>query len=89
MPPKNSFGLLQLTNSRPTSCLSSIIMPKGISAILLFTLLSGYHGFATTHLRSFMGYFFTQIIYRLLLGSKIFFNQIVYVRTELPVGSAI
>src|SRR5918912_1628708 len=52
IPPQNSFGLLELTSSIPTSLPSSIIIPNGISAILLFTVLLGYHGFAITHLRS-------------------------------------
>src|SRR5919197_4949273 len=57
IPPQNSFGLLELTNSIPTSVLSIIIMPNGISAATrLFIVLSGYHGFAITHLRSSTGF---------------------------------
>src|ERR671931_685324 len=61
IPPQNSFGLLELTNSIPTSVLSSIITPNGISAIRLFIVLSGYHGFAITHWRSSIGFFSSRL----------------------------
>src|SRR5919197_3896247 len=61
IPPQNSFGLLESTNSIPTSVLSSIITPNGISAILLFIVLPGYHGFAITHWRSFIGFFSSRL----------------------------